>query len=72
MNWIKCSERMPEKYLAVLAKDQVGKIHTSYFTGFMLCNDPLFAYIDGRTYPASLRGGFVPTDWMPIPEAPEE
>ena len=59
-NWIKCSERMPEKYVDVLVCDSKLNVFISH---------------QRYGYWRDLRVGesrFEVTHWMPLPEPPQE
>lgn len=62
--WIKCSERMPEDYLPVLAFFDGLTTRLVYFDSTSKC----WWLADNPSY----IGDFSPSHWMPLPPPPRE
>jgi hypothetical protein len=65
--WIKCSERMPEKGVPVVARDSAGDMNLVNLTKE---SPAYFSYWDGCSCCSRFDGSMV-THWMPLPEGPE-
>lgn len=64
MNWIKCSDQMPDIEQEVLCIDDFGNYEAAvYTTGWFNNQIPFFAVTSGV---------FNPTHWQPLPEPPKE
>ena len=62
MEWIKCSDRMPETYVNVLLTDE----HDDVCIGQMEYEDDVYFYVVGSV------NRYKATHWMPLPEPPSE
>lgn len=64
MEWIKCSERMPEFYYSCLAVDEHGDMVIGLPNSLTEGERKAFCLSNGEL--------FVATHWMPLPEPPSE